>query len=76
VYPAKLQPEIVERYFQNSLVRHQFLAITEGDPITGDVGHLLSKSALSAPDYCPDDTEILSPEVIDKVEVSSIDNAI
>jgi hypothetical protein len=61
-------------------VWHQFLAITEEDPITvdvdSDVGHLLSKSALSAPDYCPDDTEILSPEVIDKVEVSSIDNAI
>jgi hypothetical protein len=61
-------------------VWHQFLAITEEDPITvdvdSDVGHLLSKSALSAPGYCLDDTEILSPEVIDKVEVSSIDNAI
>jgi hypothetical protein len=59
---------------------HQFLAGTEGDPITvdvdSDIGHLSSKPALGAPGYCLDDTEILSLKVNDEVEVSSADDAI
>ncbi|KAF2633122.1 hypothetical protein BU25DRAFT_445050 [Macroventuria anomochaeta] len=79
-YPAKLQPELVERYFQNSRVWHRFLAVTEEDPITvdvdSDVGNSSSKPALSAPGYHPDDAGMLSPEVIDEVEVSSADDTI
>jgi hypothetical protein len=35
-YPAKLQPELVERYFEGSRTWHQFLAVAEEkDPIAG-----------------------------------------
>lgn len=80
MYLAKLQPKLVERYFQNSRVWHQFLTVTKEDLITIDIdsniGHFSFKPTLSAPGYCLDNTEVLSPEVINKVEVSSADNAI
>lgn len=32
-YPARLQPELIDRYFDNSFIWHRFLGITEEIPI-------------------------------------------
>jgi hypothetical protein len=71
-YPAKLQPELVERYFEGSRTWHQFLAIAkEKDPIAG----------AHAPGYPPppptNHAQGLSspPKVIlEEVNISSTDN--
>jgi hypothetical protein len=45
-YPAKLQPNLVERYFQTSEIWHQFLGIAGESVLTAvsDVNHLLQDS--------------------------------
>ena len=32
-YPARLQPELIDRYFDNSFIWHRFLGITEEIPV-------------------------------------------
>jgi hypothetical protein len=71
-YPAKLQPELVERYFEGSRTWHRFLAVAEEkDPIAG----------AHAPGYPPppptNRAQGLSspPEVVlEEVDVSSTDD--
>jgi hypothetical protein len=49
-YPAKLQPDLVERYFQISEVWHRFLAIAGGSALTAgsDIYHSLQDGTSSA----------------------------
>ncbi|KAL1601393.1 hypothetical protein SLS60_006305 [Paraconiothyrium brasiliense] len=57
-FPAKLQPELIDRYYENSHTWHRFLAITDKDPLTVDVGsdeELSGKQKdIQAPKYFPD----------------------
>lgn len=59
---------------------HRFLAVTEEGPVTVDVdsdaGNSSFRPALSAPGYRLDDAGMLSPKVIDEVEMSSADDTI
>ena len=33
VYLAKLQPDLIDRYYQSSLLWYRFLLLNEGDPV-------------------------------------------
>jgi hypothetical protein len=32
-YPAKLQSDLIDRYYQSSLMWHRFLLLGKGDPV-------------------------------------------
>jgi hypothetical protein len=75
-YPAKLQPDLVERYFQASRVWHQFLGITEEGPIVVDIGSDVnqpsSEATLCAPSVPPHQVDGL----FTRTNVSSEDDTV
>jgi hypothetical protein len=78
-YPAKLQPELVERYFQNSVVWHKFLAIAENDSPSVDVNLDADRPCYSGSSqllsYPPDTCSQMLPTTVQKVDISDSDQS-
>ena len=76
-YPAKLQPDLIERYFQNSLVWHQFVAITDEDlhiiDVDSDMDRPFCGSVSQVPGYCPDPSNTRSTKAVSEVDLSDSD---
>ena len=75
-FPAKLQPDLIDRYLENSKIWHQFALIGEGDIISTDVDCSLDNPSQSYEvlGYNPDGLNILTPDpVVDTVNASDND---
>jgi hypothetical protein len=76
-YPAKLQPDLLERYFEISKAWHQFLAIDKEETIqtevTSDVSKLSLGTALDAPSSLPHCSTSLLNETSTHTNVPSLE---
>lgn len=78
-FPAKLQAELINRYYENSHTWHQFLAITDEDPLTVDVSSdtelVGRRNSARAPGYFPDRCSVPpSPGSVKEAEWSDSDS--
>ena len=77
-YPAKLQPDLIDRYFENSFTWHRFANVTESDPLTvevdSDMDRALASSSQPASGYCCDVQEEGPAMVIEEVDLSDTDD--
>ncbi|KAL5371081.1 hypothetical protein DPSP01_014505 [Paraphaeosphaeria sporulosa] len=67
-FPAKLQADLIECYYENSYAWHQFMAITDGDPLVVGVGSDVEspeqQDYTQAPSYSSDmPMDTITPEV-------------
>ncbi|KAH9859292.1 hypothetical protein J1614_012179 [Plenodomus biglobosus] len=73
-YPAKLQPDLIDRYFESSFIWHRFARITESDPLTVDVDsdmdRLLASSTHQTPRYPFDAQNEETTVEIQEVDIS------
>ena len=54
VYPAKLQPDLIDRYYQSSLLWHRFLLLGDGDPVLFQCEEGLEGASSETIEYSPD----------------------
>lgn len=79
-YPAKLQPDLIDRYFDNSFTWHRFARVTESDPLTievdSDMDRPLASSPQKAPGY-PCDIQDKGPiMILEEVNLSDSDDSL
>jgi hypothetical protein len=75
-YPAKLQPGLVERYFQASRVWHQFLGITEEGSIVVDIGSDVNQPSSEATWCAPSGPPHQFDRLFTRTNVSSEDDTV
>lgn len=79
-YPAKLQPDLVERYFHTSRVWHQFLGIAEEGPIAIDVGSDVNQPSsgdtLCTPSFPPHKSDTSAIEICAQTDMPFNDDTV
>ncbi|KAL5346651.1 hypothetical protein ACLOAV_008358 [Pseudogymnoascus australis] len=70
-YPAKLQSDLIGRYYQSSLLWHRFLLLAEGDPLLLQSNEQGQNEPLQTIGYSPDLHLVAQDDEPESIEIES-----